>query len=244
MVKTEETKIVTSSWLDEKPNELVGRNIVEKQFYEYQNMKKIRYLKLSDLINSKDNLHFTELTIFNKTKKLDYEVKSDIDGIKKIKDSDLTNYATLNKNDEIIIDLKEDVDITDLAMMYHFHITTTSDIYFTMSLYGEEFENVYAKRTIYSPVNINHFEYPSYLIDEDHFNLENPLYEEKQISETKIRKTNFNIVNEITKYKMFISKDEERIILSSEISKEEIKALKKKKIEVVAITPDLVGGYL
>ena len=86
MVKTEETKIVTSSWLDEKPNELVGRNIVEKQFYEYQNMKKIRYLKLSDLINSKDNLHFTELTIFNKTKKLDYEVKSDIDGIKKIKD--------------------------------------------------------------------------------------------------------------------------------------------------------------
>ena len=53
-----------------------------------------------------------------------------------------------------------------------------------------------------------------------------------------------DLTDEITKYKMFISKDEERIILSSEISKEEIKALKKKKIEVVAITPDLVGGYL
>lgn len=201
MVKTDETKIVTSSWLDEKPNELIGRNIIEKIVYEYQNMKKIRYLKLTGLINSKDNLHFTELNIFNKTKKLDYEIKSNIEGIEKIKDSDLTNYVVLDKNDEIIIDLKENVDITDLAIMYHFHITETSDIYFTMELYGEEFENIYAKRTIYSPVNINQFEYPSYLIDEDHFNLENPLYEEKQISETKIKQTKFNIVNEIIKYK-------------------------------------------
>lgn len=201
MIKTGETKIVTSSWLDEKPNELIGRTIIEKNLYEYQNMKKIRYLKLTNLVNSKDYLHLTELSIFNGATKLDYEIKSNLKDINNIKDNDLTNYAILDEEDEIIIDLKENIDITDLAMMYHFHITTTSDIYFTMELYGEEFENVYARRTIYSPVNINDFEYPSYLIDEDHFNIENPLYDEKQISETKIRKTNFNIVNLVTKYK-------------------------------------------
>ena len=35
MAKTDETKIEVSNWLDEKPKELIGRNIIEKQVYEY-----------------------------------------------------------------------------------------------------------------------------------------------------------------------------------------------------------------
>ena len=42
MTKTNETKVEVSDWLDEKPNELIGRNIIEKGLYEYQNMKKIK----------------------------------------------------------------------------------------------------------------------------------------------------------------------------------------------------------
>jgi len=201
MVKTEETKIVSSSWLDEKPNELIGRNIIEKQFYEYQNMKKIRYLKFEDLINSKSDFDFAELIVINGLEQIDYDIKSSNPTITNMKDGNLETYSTLSKDDEIIIDLKQDIDINNLKLGIHVHIDYTSDIYFTMELYGEEFENVYAKRKIYSPVNVNEFSYPMYLIDKDHFNLENPLYDEKQISETKIRKTDFNIVNQITKYK-------------------------------------------
>jgi len=201
MTKTNETKIETSDWLDEKPNELIGRNIIEKQFYEYQDIKKIRYVKISNLINTKTNFDFAELIILNGLEKIDYDIKSDYEDINKIKDSDLESYVTFSKDDEIIIDLKQGVYIHNLKLGFHVHIDYTSDIYFTIELFGEEFENVYAERTIFSPLNTLEDNHAMYLIDEAHFNLVNPLYEEKQLSEKYVISTKFRTINLITKYK-------------------------------------------
>jgi len=201
MVKTNETKIEISNWLEEKPNELIGRNIIKKQFYEYQDIKKIRYVKISNLINSKTNFDFSELIIINGLETVDYDIKTDYEGINKIKDNDLESYTAFSKNDEIIIDLKQEVYIHDLKFGVHVHIDYTSDIYFTIELFGEEFENTYAQKTIYSPLNIIEDNYAMYLIKEEHFNLVNPLYEEKKLSENPVLSTKFRTINLVTKYK-------------------------------------------
>lgn len=160
MTKTNETKIEVSDWLDEKPNELIGRNIIEKGLYEYQNMKKIKYIK----INNK-KISISELNILNGSKKIEYEIK-----------------------EGIIIELKEEIDINDLKIELHIKNTETP---YKLELYGEEFKNVYAYA-----LN-NSLEY----IDKEYFELESPLYEEKVLSETEIKKNKFNIVNLVTKYK-------------------------------------------
>lgn len=201
MNKLDETKIETSNWLDEKPQELIGRNIITKELYEYQNMKKIRYIKLTDLINEKENIDLTEVRIYNKTTRLNYDIKNDIENIDIIKDDDLTNYITLDNDTEIIIDLKENVDINDLTVTVHFHINQDTKLYFTINLYGEEFENIYAQRKLISSVETWYAEYPFYSSNKAHFKLVEPLYEEKELSEQEIKQTSFNIVNLVTKYK-------------------------------------------
>lgn len=201
MVKTEQTKTVVSSWLNEKPIELNGRTIIEQKLYEYQNMKKIRYLKLKYFSNSAGSINFVELKIKNNTKEMDYDIKSDIKDINKIKDNDLINYIKLKESDEIIIYLKENIDINNLIIECKFWLDEDIDIAWTTELYGEEFENVYAKTINSSKVKQESDNYILYVINQSHFDLENPLYDKKSLSETKIEQNKFNIVNLVTKYK-------------------------------------------
>ena len=199
MVKTGETKIVTSSWLDEKPDELIGRNIIEGNLYEYQNMKKIRYLKLTGLIISDGLFGLRELKIENGSKKINYEIITKLDNIEKIQDNDLNNYALFKDTDEVWIDFKESVDINNLVMTFSIYTTYETPIYFTMDLLGEECKDVYTTRNLFTyPTNLS----PVIPITKRHFNiLVNPLYEEKELSEEYIEKNNFNIVNKVKKYK-------------------------------------------
>lgn len=201
MTKTDETKIEVSSWLDEKPNELIGRNIIEKELYEYQNMKKIKHLKISNLINDEGIFQFAELIIMNGSEKIEYDIKTEIEEIEKIKDADLTTYVELSNDIEIIIELSEEVYINDLKMGFHVHIEEDADIYYNISFYGEEFESIYASKTTHSSVNVNSDNNAFYFIKGTNLTLNNPLYEEKMLSEEKIEKNKFNIVNLVTKYK-------------------------------------------
>lgn len=200
MIKTDETKIVSSEWLDSEPSQLPDKNIIKQQLYEYESMKSIRYIKLSSLINTKSTFDLSEIRILKKGKLIDFDVIGDKD-YDILKDKNYNNFISFNKDEEIIIDLKQNIKIEDLMMTYHIHIKDTSDIYFTLSLMGEEKENIYASATIYSildTINGNDF---SYLIFKDHFDLVNPLYDEAKLSEEKVLGTEFNKVRLVTKYK-------------------------------------------
>lgn len=201
MSKTGETKIEVSNWLDERPNELIGRNIITKELYEYQNIKKIKYLKIDNLINDKGIFQFAELIIMNGSEKIDYNIKTKIEDIEKIKDADLTTYVELSNDVEIIIELSEEVFINDLKMGFHVHILEDAEIYYNIGFYGEELENQYAYKHTHSSVNVNNDNNAFYYITSASFKVDNPLYEEKKLSEEKIEKNKFNIVNLVTKYK-------------------------------------------
>lgn len=201
MVKTDETKIVTSPWLDEKPNKLIGRNIIERELYEYQNMKKIRYIKITNMINESGLFEFSEFIAINNLGKVEYDIVGSNEEINKIRDADLTTYVPLESNAEVIIDLKDPIDINDLKIGFHVHITKNTDIYYTLELYGEEFKNIYAEKSIHSSVGVDEDNNAFYFIDKSYFDLVSPLYQEKQLSENKVVKNKFNIVNLVTKYK-------------------------------------------
>ena len=199
MDKTDETKSEVSDWLDDKPQELVGRNIIEGYVYEYQDLKDVRYLKLTGLKINDGLFGLKELKITNNGYKVDYEIMTKLDGIEKIKDNNLNNYALFPEESEVWIDFKENIDIKNLLMTFHIHTTYETPIYFTMELLGEECENVYVKRNVYM--------YPSTFspvvpVDSNFFNLlVNPLYKDKQISEEYVRKTDLNLVSKVKKYK-------------------------------------------
>lgn len=201
MTKTSEEKIITSDWLDSKPEILPDRKIIEKELYEYQDMKKIRYIKLTDLINSSSTFDISEIKIYKKGERVNYDALSDIKDISKIKDDLINNFISFNKNDEILIDLKEDIDITDLNVMYHIHIKDSASISFTINLLGQEKEKIYAKSIIKSNLNIENGTEFSYLIGKDHFKLNDPVYENSKLSEKEVIKTTFRDVKMVTKYK-------------------------------------------
>lgn len=199
MDKTEETKLEVSDWLDDKPKELVGRNIIEGYVYEYRDLKDVRYLKLTGLRINDGLFGLRELKITNNGYKVDYEIMTKLDNVEKIKDDDLNNYASFGAADEVWIDFKENIDIKNLLMTFYIYTTYETPIYFTMELLGEECENVYVKRNLYTyPTTLS----PVVPVDSNKFNLLiNPLYKEKQISEEYVKKTNLNIVNKVKKYK-------------------------------------------
>lgn len=199
MERTEETKIEVSDWLDDKPKELVGRNIVEGYVYEYQDLKDVRYLKLTGLKINDGLFGLKELKITNNGYKVDYDIMTKLDGVERIKDGNFNNYAFFGAADEVWIDFKENVNIKNLLMTFYIHTTYETPIYFTMELLGEECENVYVKRNLFTyPSNFS----PVVPVDSSFFNmLINPLYKDKQISEEYIEKTNLNLVSKVKKYK-------------------------------------------
>ena len=199
MDKTEETKLEVSDWLDDKPKELVGRNIIEGYVYEYRDLKDVRYLKLTGLRINDGLFGLRELKITNNGYKVDYEIMTKLDNVEKIKDDDLNNHASFGAADEVWIDFKENIDIKNLLMTFYIYTTYETPIYFTMELLGEECENVYVKRNLYTyPTTLS----PVVPVDSNKFNLLiNPLYKEKQISEEYVKKTDLNIVNKVKKYK-------------------------------------------
>lgn len=201
MIKTNETKIVESSWLDERPNELIGRNIITGNLYEYQNMKKIRYIKFNELTNTKSKFYFSEIRIYNEAERLDYKILTDKKNINIIKDDDLHNFIGFDEDEELVIDLKENVDITDLRLMVHIYIVDDSDINFKINILGEERQNIYAWTNIHSSLTLEENREASYLIDQDHFKLQDPVYNEPSLSEEEIFETNFRKVRQVTKYK-------------------------------------------
>ena len=155
MNKTSETKIVVSDWLDEKPEELKDRKVIKQELYEYQDLKKIRFIIIKNIDN---NFYFNEIRIFNKAIRLDYKVLE-------------------TETNEILIDLGENVEIDDLAMMYYVHIDKNTTINFDIKLLGEEKNNIYAKTNILSHLSTNNGNNFSYLVDVDHFKLVEPLYD-------------------------------------------------------------------
>lgn len=200
MIKTDEKELVTSDWLDEKPEELPNRKIIEQKLYEYQNMKKIRYIKINKFKNIKSTFDVAEIQIYSKDNQIDYDIISNISNISILKDNNLEKFISFSKNDEILIDLNDGVDIYDLKIMFNLHTDSNTDVEISIELLGEE-ENVYAKTTLVSSLKITDTNYCSILLNKDHFRIYNPVYEEPVLSQDKVLAIKFRLVKEVTKYK-------------------------------------------
>ena len=97
MNKTSETKIEESSWLDNKPSEMKGRQIISKRFYEYQNMKKIKYIKLNNLVGTNTKVALSEILLLNDKDKIDCEIKINNKKIDALKDKNINTYSFIKK---------------------------------------------------------------------------------------------------------------------------------------------------
>lgn len=195
MEKTNEIKIDKSDWLKEKPEAKENRKIIEKEIYEYKDLKKIRYIKVNNIINSS----VSEIAIYEKANRILYDAKTTSQtNVDVINNRNTKDYVTLKADDEIIIDLKKEIDINDLNILFSVYTPNQDYLYFTINLLGNENEEVYAFKQTKSALEND---YGSYYSVSSHFRLKNPVYEEAKLSEEKPLENKFRQISQIVGYR-------------------------------------------
>lgn len=195
-----------SDWQTTPPEEKKNREIKSKEFYEYQDMKKIRYIHLEQFHGENNKLNITEIEVKINGNVIDYEVECENcaeEFSKNIKNQNLldeNNY--IEDSGYLRIDLKEEYNLNEFTFIIHMKDTSTErkmyNLYITRDpernsrIYGEamhfhwfqtEETETYPKEHSMNSVNIT-----------------NPEWEEKVLSETKIESSKTRKVTKRTYY--------------------------------------------
>lgn len=132
-----------SNWLPHKPAYEINRVIETKKGYSYRDLIKTKYLQFYDLQGG-NGLVISELEIFNKDNKIDYQViDQNQDFINRLKDGNYYDNSNLIANgSKIIIDLQGEYELDDLTVKIYLYDETDTQknikIYYTGS---EKFAN-------------------------------------------------------------------------------------------------------
>ncbi|NLL44144.1 MAG: hypothetical protein GX247_00550 [Mollicutes bacterium] len=128
--------IVTSfsEWSKTKPEEKLNRLINERTLYEYQDMKEVRYIHLSNLQGSYGSLRISEIEVYVDNNKISYsyycegcnsDFKDHINNGKTIE-----NMSYINNNGYLRIDLNNYYSIDRINLkLYLFDVGTTTKKY-------------------------------------------------------------------------------------------------------------------
>lgn len=197
MIKTDETKVVSSEWLDEKPENLKDRKIKTKDIYEYQNMKKIRYITFKSF---SANFSLSEIKVYDQNKEIDYDFKYNDNIVSITKDNNYETFAYFNSDDNIVVDLKKEISIEDLRLEFSVYTCNNIMANFNVSLLGSDNNQIYALKNIEEELNIKSGFNFFYEIVENSFEPVNPMFEEKEVSEIPVEATKFKKVVKKTKY--------------------------------------------
>lgn len=194
MENTGEVKTLKSEWLKNRPEEQENRKIIEQVIYEYKDLKKIRYIKINNIINNS----VSEIAIYEKANRIDYQASTKSQtNVDIINNKNTKDYITLEESDEIIIDLKREVNINDLNILFSTYAPNQDYFYFRINLLGEENEAVYAFKETKSALESN---YGSYYTVSSHFRLKDPVYEEAKLSLEKPSENKFRQISQVLGY--------------------------------------------
>ena len=138
------SKITTNSLI--KPEELPNRNINIKKINGYYHLKKIKEISIRDIIISNNrNLSLTEIEIYNKDKKINYNyVCFECEGFspKVFNNNKFDDGNTYIKYQSIInIYLEEEIYPEDIKIVFHFHDNSSFSISFNIYYYDEILED-------------------------------------------------------------------------------------------------------
>lgn len=116
------------------------------------------------------------------------------------------------------------------------NVTSTNILTYIMNYLNNNYKSM-----IFGLNNLDLFiDILDYIIILDDFGLMHILYNNSKL----LVINNGQVPEELDKYKLFISFDKKRIILSNELSKDELKELKKKRIDFIQINLQELGGYI
>lgn len=202
MIKTDEIKTVISEWLDSKPIELSDRKIIEKEFFEYKDIKNIRHINLSNISYFNNNFGIYRLQVLNKNIPIDYDVNCtncEQTDLKKIKSKNPDEYFNFEKSMKVYIDLKESIAVKDLKLAFVLYSKEDKDVNASIDLLGEENSRVYLNYNLNTMIDTNFGNRCVYNLNLNGFVLKDPVYETFLSTDIK-EVSKFSSVNKVIKY--------------------------------------------
>ncbi len=160
---------------DEKPLEEKGRELKTRNVYHYSNMKKIRYIHLTDFWGTRDQLNINEIIIRSNSEYLPYNLYCE--GCSEGFYEKVSNKEVKTENSYVLhggyirIDLRNYYDLSDLEIRIYITDLGTSEKGFQISTSREQdlnhkIFNTIKERQFFTNENISDFKTVVYKLDQ------------------------------------------------------------------------------
>ena len=188
-----------------KPKNINGRKIEEKVVLKYQPLKKVRYIKISNLVYSKFYMHVGDINVYYNNEKINYTYTTNYEVIENIHD----NFGFVKVGDGVLIfDLKDYYDVAGLKVIFSGKSADYNDSFsYDIELnYDDSFENTYIKETRYVKYNKDLEFLVYYYVANDIFTvtsnaIKNYIYEDALVDSIDLDKESLYRSKKITYYR-------------------------------------------
>lgn len=196
-----------SEWSLTKPNNLSNRLINERTIYEYQDMKEVRYIHLSDFQGSYGSLRISEIEVYAGNSKVSYNYYcngcSPDFNVYIANGKTIENMSNINNGGYLRIDLNNYYPLDSLEIKLYLFDVTTNPKRVNIKVTREEdfYSRSYAETTYLSWFAYNYLsEIVPFTFSYSNMSITNPEWYEKKQTYNYISATPTRLVNNIKEY--------------------------------------------